>query len=115
MSKKEKNSKRTIGLFFKVSEEEKAMIQKKMELLHTHNQRTYLRKMAIDGFIVNLELDCIKEMVFYFKKVSNSFNQIARCVNATGNFYSEDLEEMKKENQKIWTAVNEILGKIENL
>lgn len=91
------------------------MIQKKMVLLHTHNQCAYLRKMAINGFIVNLELDCIKEMVFYLKKVSNSFNQIARRVNATGNFYSEDLEEIKKENQKIWLSINKILNKIENL
>lgn len=110
-----KKNKRTIGLFFKVSPEEKVLIEKKMELLHITNQRAYLRKMAVDGFIINLELHCIKEMVFYLKKVSSSFNQIARRVNATGNFYLEDLEELKRENQKIWIAVNKILNKIENL
>ena len=40
---------RTIPLYFKVSPEEKAVIEKKMEQLGTHNQRAYLRKMAVDG------------------------------------------------------------------
>ena len=47
--------KRTVPLLFYVSEEERGMIQAKMELYGTTNLSAYLRKMAIDGFVVNLE------------------------------------------------------------
>ena len=45
---------RTIPLYFKVSPEEKELIDKKMEQLSAHNQRAYLRKMAVDGYVVQI-------------------------------------------------------------
>ena len=47
---------RTIPLYFKVSPEEKELIDKKMEQLGTHNQRAYLRKMAVDGYVVRVDM-----------------------------------------------------------
>ena len=46
---------RTIPLYFKVSPEEKEIIEKKMAQLGIHNQRAYLRKMAVDGYAVRSE------------------------------------------------------------
>ena len=53
---------RTIPLYFKVSPEEKEIIDKKMELLGTHNQRAYLRKMAVDGYVVRVDMTDVKEL-----------------------------------------------------
>ena len=53
---------RTIGLYFKVSPEEMALIEKKMEQAGTKNKRAYLRKMAVDGYIVHLDMGSVKEL-----------------------------------------------------
>ena len=66
-----KNEGRTIGLFFKVSPEEMELIEKKMEQAGTQNKRAYLRKMAVDGYIVRLDMESVKELCTYsFKDFS---------------------------------------------
>lgn len=52
----------TIPLYFKVSPEEKELIDKKMEQLGTHNQRAYLRKMAVDGYVVRVDMTEFEEL-----------------------------------------------------
>ncbi len=47
---------RTIGLFTKVSPEEKKVIDQRMALLGTTNLWAYLRKMAVDGCIIQLDM-----------------------------------------------------------
>lgn len=86
---------RTIPLYFKVSPEEKEIIDKKMELLGTHNQRAYLRKMAVDGYIVRVDMTDVKELAALLRNCSNNLNQIARRVNSTGNLYEEDITDLK--------------------
>ena len=79
--------KRTIPLLFYVSEEERNMIRAKMEQYSTKNLSAYLRKMAIDGFVVNLELPELGEMVSLLRRSSNNLNQLTRRVHETGRFY----------------------------
>lgn len=86
---------RTIPLYFKVSPEEKEIIDKKMELLGTHNQRAYLRKMAVDGYVVRVDMTDVKELAALLRTCSNNLNQIARRVNSTGNLYGEDIADLK--------------------
>ena len=86
---------RTIPMYFKVSPEEKEIIDKKMELLGTHNQRAYLRKMAVDGFVVRVDMTDVKELAALLRTCSNNLNQIARRVNSTGNLYEEDIADLK--------------------
>ena len=57
-----KSEGRTIGLFFKVSPEEMELIEKKMAQAGTQNKRAYLRKMAVDGYIVHLDMESVKEL-----------------------------------------------------
>ena len=54
---------RTIGLYTKVSPEEKELIAKKMALLDTKNQRAYLRKMALDGYVIHLDMSDVRELI----------------------------------------------------
>ena len=73
-----KNEGRTIGLFFKVSPEEMELIEKKMEQAGTQNKRAYLRKMAVDGYIVRLDMESVKELCKLLRSISANTNQIAR-------------------------------------
>ena len=83
-----KNEGRTVGLFTKVSPEEKEVIDQKMALLGTSNLRGYLRKMAVDGYIVQLDMECVKELVRLLRSISSNVNQITRRCNETRNLYA---------------------------
>ncbi len=106
---------RTVGLFTKVSPEEKAVIDKKMALLGTSNLRGYLRKMAVDGYIVQLDMGCVVEMVKLLRSISSNVNQIARRCNETRNLYSEDVEDLRKGYTEVWQGINDLLKKFETL
>ncbi len=102
--------KRTIGLYTKVSEEEKNIIHEKMKSANTNNMRGYLRKMATEGYIISVDMNSIKELVILLRSISNNINQIAKRTNETGNFYAEEMKELQQQYQKIWCSVEQILN-----
>lgn len=106
---------RTIPLYFKVSPEEKAVIEQKMALLGTANQRAYLRKIAVDGYVVQVDMACVKELVMLLRTVSANVNQIARRTNETRNLYAEDVEDLRRGYTEVWGAVRTLLNKFEKL
>lgn len=96
------NRKRTEQIKFRVTEEERALIEEKMKLIPTRNMAAYLRKMAIDGYVIQVDHSDIKAMTAEIQKIGVNINQIARRANATGNVYQEDIEEIKGVLNEIW-------------
>ena len=94
--------KRTVQIKFRVTEEERALIEQKMKLVPTRNMESYLRKMAIDGYIIQIDHSDIKAMTAEIQKIGVNINQIARRVNATVSVYKEDIEEIKGVLAEIW-------------
>ena len=94
--------KRTVQVKFRVTEEERALIEQKMKLVPTRNMEAYLRKMAIDGYIIQIDHADIKAMTAEIQKIGVNINQIARRVNVTGSVYQEDIEEIKGVLAEIW-------------
>ena len=76
--------KRGVQLNFRVSEEELAAIESKMERLGILNREAYLRKMALDGYAVRLDLPELKELLSLLRRHSSNLNQLVRRVNTTG-------------------------------
>ena len=109
------DSGRPIPLYFKVSPEEKARIDEKMEQLGIHNRRAYLRKMAVDGYAVRVDMADFKALVSLLRICSNNLNQIAKRVNSTGNLYAEDVADLQSRYGELWNAVSTILSKMGNL
>lgn len=93
---------RTVQIKFRVTEEERALIEQKMKLISTDNMAAYLRKIAIDGYIIHVDHSDIKAMTAEIQKIGVNVNQIARRVNATGNVYAEDIAEIKGALEEIW-------------
>lgn len=83
-----------------------------MEQAGTTNMAAYLRKMAIDGYVVKLELPELRDFISLLRRTSNNFNQIARRVNSTDRIYADDIVEMKNLLEEIWKADNQILEKL---
>ncbi len=106
---------RTIGLYTKVSPEEKEAIDRKMTALGTTNLRAYLRKMAVDGYVVQLDLSGVVELVKLLRSISNNVNQIARRCNETRNLYAEDVEDLRKGYTRVWNEVHALLKNFERL
>ena len=103
------NRNRGILLKFYVSEKELEQIRMKMEQYSTNNLSAYLRKIAIDGYVVNLELPELGEMVSLLRRSSNNLNQLTRRVHETGRFYDADLEELRQSYEGLWEAAQKIL------
>jgi len=111
----EVNRKRQITMRFRVTPEEKDMIEQKMAQFGTQNREAYLRKMAIDGYVVNLDLPELQEIVSLLRRSGNNINQIARRVNETGRVYDTDMEFILQKQEAIWDSLHQILTQLSNI
>mgnify|MGYP003531105474 CR=1 FL=1 len=102
-------AKRDTAVLLRVSEDELEQIRERMAVYGTTNMSAFIRKMAIDGYVVKLDLPELKEMTRLLSSYSNNLNQIARRVNATGNVYSSDLEEIRQNQESVWQAADKII------
>ena len=93
--------KRNIQILFCVSPEEK-LIRRKMIESKTKNMGAYLRKMAIDGYIVNTDTTPLKKQYEEMHKIGVNINQIAKKVNSTGDLYPEEKQELKEMVKELW-------------
>ena len=100
-----RNRKRPIQVKFFVDEHELELIKTRMAQVGTENMSAYLRKMAIDGYVINLDMPELRELTLRMKSISTSENQIAKRVNTTGSIYEADVEEIKKGEPVVFTAL----------
>ena len=107
--------KREVQLNFRVSPEELALIEQKMAQLGTTNREAYLRKMALDGYVVRLELPELKELVSLMRYSSNNLNQLARRAHETGRIYDADLEDISRRQEALWDGVHQVLNQLAKL
>ena len=102
--------KRDVPVLFWVSADEMELIQQKMAQFGTKNLSAYLRKMAVDGYVVQLDLPELKELVSLLRRSSNNLNQLTRRVHETGRIYDADLEHLRQGQEKLWEAAEQILS-----
>ena len=107
--------KREVQLNFRVSPEELALIEQKVAQLGTTNREAYLRKMALDGYVVRLELPELKELVSLMRYSSNNLNQLARRAHETGRIYDADLEDISRRQEALWDGVHQVLTQLAKL
>ena len=107
--------KREVQLNFRVSPEELALIEQKMAQLGTTNREAYLRKMALDGYVVRLELPELKELVSLMRYSSNNLNQLARRAHETGRIYDTDMEDISRRQEALWDGVHQVLTQLAKL
>ena len=107
--------KRNVPLFFWVSDAEKDLIERKMQEHGITNMSAYLRKMAIDGYTIRVELPELREIVSLLRRSSNNLNQIARRANETGRVYETDIADVKDTLERTWDSVQSILFSLSKL
>lgn len=100
---------KNIKLNFFVSDTEIQQIKEKMNLYGCENMSAYLRKMAIDGYVINLNIPELGELISLLRRVSNNINQIAKKVNSTDRIYMGEIKEIQNNQAEIWGMVNRII------
>ena len=97
------------------SPEEMRLVQEKMRQLGTSNFSAFMRKMAIDGYVVKLELPELRELVSLLRYSSNNLNQLTRRVHESGRIYDVDLEDIHRGQEQLWDAAQTIQDKLSKL
>jgi len=104
--------KRGINMGFRVNEDEKYFIDKKMEAAGWTNFRNFVLHCLVRSEIVKLDLDEIREMNRLLRNVSNNINQIAARANSTGNVYAVDIADIKARQMELWEQQNKLIGAV---
>ena len=97
-----KNRTRPARIEFRVTEQERQLIQKKMDQLGTKNMGAYLRKMAIDGYIIKVDYTEQKKLAAAVSRIATNINHVCRRINSTGHFYDADVAELKERMADVW-------------
>lgn len=106
---------RSVVKIIRMTPKELQMIHQKMEQFGTTNFSAFVRKMAIDGYVVRLELPELKELISLLRYSSNNLNQLTKRVHETGRIYDADLEDIHRNQERLWGATQQILDKLSKL
>ena len=112
MQKLNEDKLRTREIHFLVSQGEREHIDRKMKEAGISSLAAYMRKMAIDGYVVDMDLSDVKELVRLLRICSNNLNQYAKKANATGSIYLDDVKELQTQQAELWKKLKEILGRL---
>lgn len=103
---------RSVQIKFWATPEERELILKKMELSGIVSLGAYLRKIAIDGYVIRLELPELKEMIRLLGIANNNINQIARVLHTTGRVYEDDIKEIQTRIDGLYEEARKILNQL---
>ena len=104
--------KRSINMGFRVNEDEKYFIEKKMEAAGWTNFRSFVLNSLVRGEIIKLDLAEIREMNMLLRNISNNVNQIAARANSTNRVYEADINDIQAKQSALWEQQNKIIGAI---
>jgi hypothetical protein len=104
--------KRGINMGFRVNEDEKYFIDKKMEMAGWKNFRSFVLNSLINGEIIKLDLAEIREMNMLLRNISNNINQIAARANSSIRIYDADITEIRERQSSLWEQQNKIIAAI---
>ena len=106
------NRRRKNQILFYVDDEELRSIESRMISTGFRNRSAYLRKVAIDAYIIHIDYSFLKEHTRQIRMIGINVNQIAHHLNATGNVYRQDIETIKERLDDIWRLQRSILSSL---
>ena len=110
-----KKENRNVQLHSFVTEPEAELIKERMAELGISNFSAYLRKMAVDGYIIHLDIGDIQEMIRLLRICSNNLNQYTRRANETGSVYAADVEDLRTRLDDLWNGMDKLLRGFANI
>lgn len=109
------HDKKSVRVEFVMSEQEAELVKGRIAELGITNLSAYLRKMAVDGYIIHLDMGDIQEMVRLLRICSNNLNQYTRRANETGSVYAADVEDLRTRLDGLWDGMDKLLRGFANI
>ena len=97
-----------------VTADELAQIQRRMAEAGITNAGAYMRKMALNGYILHVDLAPVKELVSLQRRCANNLNQVAVHANTFG-VYPEEIAGLQQDYEKLWGRVSDVLTELSAL
>ena len=103
---------RPIHLHVMVSEEELALLQERMAEAGVQNMGAFVRKMALNGYVLHVDLGPVRELVSLQRRCSNNLNQVAIHVNTYGGIYPDEIKALQRDYADLWGPLSDLLRKL---
>ena len=103
---------RDIRVDLHISQEEYSLIQERMTETETSNMSAFIRKMALNGYVLHVDLSPVKNLVSLQRRCSNNLNQIAVNVNTYGGVYPQELTALQKDYASLWNPLSELIKQL---
>lgn len=110
-----KKRRRPLHLHVMVSEEELALIRERMAEAGVRNMGAYVRRMALNGYVLHVDLSPVRELVSLQRRCSNNLNQVAVTANTYGGIYPDDIRTLQKDYEALWGPLSELLKKLSGI
>ena len=107
--------KRDETIILRLSKTEKNRIYEKMLSMGIRSLSAYIRKMALDGYCLNLDLPQLRRMSYLLQNCSNNLNQVAKRANECGKVYSADMEDLRQRLDELIEIGRQILSRLAEL
>ena len=107
-----KKRRRPIHLHVMVTPEEQALIGERMAEAGISNMGAYMRKMALNGYVLHVDLSDIRELVSLQRRCANNLNQVAIHVNTYGGVYPDEIKALQQDYADLWGPLSDLLKKL---
>ena len=102
-------------IYVRVTKEEWKKIHERMEEAGMKNLSAYIRKMALNGYLVHLDLSDVREVLRLLRISSNNLNQYAKRANETCSIYEADIKDLQKSHREILSLMGDILDRLSSI
>ena len=107
-----KKRRRSVHLHVMVTPEEQALIADRMAEAGISNMGAYMRKMALNGYVLHVDLSDIRELVSLQRRCANNLNQVAIHVNTYGGIYPDEIKALQRDYAYLWGPLSDLLKKL---
>ena len=107
-----KKRRRSVHLHVMVTPEEQALIADRMAEVGISNMGAYMRKMALNGYVLHVDLSDIRELVALQRRCANNLNQVAIHVNTYGGIYPDEIKALQRDYADLWGPLSDLLKKL---
>ena len=103
---------RNVPIYVWVRPDELGAIRERMAQAGIRNLSAYIRKMALTGYVLSVDLEPVRELVSLQRRCSNNLNQVAIQANTYGGIYPEEIKTLQKDYADLWGPLSELLEKL---
>ena len=105
------NRSRKNEIILYLSDDEKYILDNKTKISGLKSRAAFIRHLIIYGFVYDIDYSQLQEYNTNLSRISNTLNQIAKRMNATGHVYDDDVKQVKELMNEVWQSQKSMLSK----